>query len=282
MSTTSTTEVTARSLSGLETLTAQFARDGYAVARQFFSAGEIAEIRETFMAEAAHGPVEGLSDGHHKSLTPDDPLSWYPRMMHPHKHAELAVGPLSMRYMLDRRLHDVLASFMGEEPVAAQSMFYFKPPGARGQELHQDNFYLRVAPDTCYAAWVAVDDADEENGGMKVVPGSNEVDIACPEEADSARSFTTHYVPVPDGLEAMPVPLKAGDVLFFNGSVIHGSSANTSKDRFRRAFICHYVPEKSAELSQGYSSLRFDGTPVNIPAAVGGGPCGVTQPMAPH
>ena len=265
-----------------KSLASQFARDGFAVARGFFSPHEVAEIRETFMAQAANGPVEGLSDGHYKSLTSDDPLAWYPRMMHPHKHGELPIGPLSMRFMLDARLHDVLASCMGEEPVAAQSMFYFKPPGARGQELHQDNFYLRVAPDTCYAAWIAVDDADEENGGMMVVPGSNEVDIACPEQADADRSFTSHYVPVPMGLEAMPVTLKAGDVLFFNGSVIHGSYPNTSTSRFRRAFICHYVPEKSAELSQGYSSLRFDGTPVAIPAAVGGGPCGITQPMAPH
>ena len=83
-------------------------------------------------------------------------------------------------------------------------------------------------------------------------------------------------------MEATPINLEAGDVLFFNGSVIHGSYPNTSTDRFRRAFICHYVPEKSAELSQGYSSMRFDGTPVTIPAAIGGGPCGITQPMAPH
>jgi phytanoyl-CoA hydroxylase len=265
-----------------EALAKQFSRDGFVIARGLFSSEEIAEIRETFMTQAANGPVEGLSDGHYKSLTPDDPLSWYPRMMHPHKHAELPVGPLSMRYMLDKRLHDLLAAFMEEEPVAAQSMFYFKPPGARGQELHQDNFYLRVAPDTCYAAWVAVDDADEENGGMMVVPGSNDIDISCPEQADPTRSFTTHFVPVPKGMEATPLTLKAGDVLFFNGSVIHGSYPNTSRERFRRAFICHYVPEKSAELSSGYSSLHFDGTPVTIPAAVGGGPCGITQPMAPH
>ncbi|MBC8102774.1 MAG: phytanoyl-CoA dioxygenase family protein [Cytophagales bacterium] len=260
----------------------QFARDGYAVARGLFSPQEIAEIRETFMAQAASGPVEGLSDGNHKSLTPDDPLSWYPRMMHPHRHPELPVGPLSARYLLDDRLHRLLAEFLGEEPVAAQSMFYFKPAGARGQELHQDNFYLRVQPGTCCAAWIAVDDADEENGGMMVVPGSNDLEIACPQKADAARSFTSDYVPVPEGMEATPVTLQAGDVLFFNGSVIHGSYPNTSRDRFRRSLIFHYVPETSEALSNHYASLRFDGTPVAIPAATGGGPCGTSQPMGPH
>jgi len=71
---------------------------------------------------------------------------------------------------------------------------------------------------------------------------------------------------------------KTRDVLFFNGSVIHGSYPNTSTTRFRRAFICHYVPEKTAELSQWYRTpIRFDGTGRLIPPATGGGPCGTPQ-----
>ena len=251
-----------------------FAQDGYAVVRGLFSPSEIAEIRELFMQQAADGPVEGLSDGLYKSLTDADPLALYPRMMHPHRHPELPVGPLATRFMLDRRLYDYLHAFMGEEPVAAQSMFYFKPAGARGQELHQDNFYLRVKPGTCYAAWIAVDPADEENGGMRVVPGSNHTPVICPEKADMTRSFSDAYVPVPEGLEARLVPLEAGDVLFFDGSLIHGSYPNTSADRFRRSLIFHYVPRGSAELSAFYSSLTFDGNRIQIPAATGGGPCG--------
>lgn len=261
----------------------QFERDGFVVARQLFTPEEVAEIREAFMAQAANGPVEGLSDGHHKGLDNSDPLAFYPRMMHPHRHPELPVGPLSMRYMLDKRIQDALTVLMGEEPAAAQSMFYFKPPGARGQDLHQDNFYLRVAPGTCYAAWLAIDDADEENGGMVVVPGSNKVDIACPQKSDPTVSFTDAHVPVPEGMEPVPANLKAGDVLFFNGSVIHGSYPNTSRDRFRRAFICHYVPRASAELSQWYIPLTFDGERIDIPAATGGGPCGTPfEVKGPH
>jgi ectoine hydroxylase-related dioxygenase (phytanoyl-CoA dioxygenase family) len=268
---------------GLTDLAERFRRDGFVVVRQLFSPDEVAEIRDAFMAQAADGPVEGLSDGHHKGLDRSDPLAFYPRMMHPHNHPEMPVGPLARRYMLDRRLFDVLSALMGEEPVAAQSMFYFKPPGARGQDLHQDNFYLRVKPGTCYAAWLAVDDADAENGGMMVVPGTNDIDIACPEKSDPTVSFTDAHVPVPAGLAPEVVPLRAGDVLFFNGSVIHGSYPNISKDRFRRAFICHYVPRASAALSSWYSSLTFDGAPVAIPAATGGGPCGVPfEAKTPH
>lgn len=264
----------------------QFDCDGFVILRGVFSADEIAEIRETFMAQNADGPVEGLSEirRHQDAYDPSDPLAFYPRMMHPHRHPELPVGPLSTRVMLDSRLHDALAALFEEEPLAVQSMFYFKPPGARGQDLHQDNFYLRVKPGTCLAAWVAVDDADPENGGMVVVPGSSALDIACPEKSDSTRFFTSDHVPVPAGLHEEAVSLKAGDVLFFNGSVIHGSYPNTSSDRFRRAFICHYVPEGTAELSRWYTPLRFDTQEiVAIADASGGGPCGTPQmAMGPH
>lgn len=266
------------------TILEDFQRDGFAVVRGLFSAEEIAEIRETFMAQAAQGPIEGLSDGVYHKLPTDDPLAFYPRMMHPHRHDDKAVGPLSMRYMLHPKLYPLLQAFTEGEPIAAQSMFYFKPAGARGQELHQDNYYLRVSPGTCCAAWVAIDDADEENGGMMAVPGTQSMEIACPQRADSKISFTSDYVAPPAGLKAVPVPLKAGDVMFFNGSVVHGSYPNTSKDRFRRAFICHYLPEASLELSHYYTEpRRFDGTLVTIPGATGGGPCGTSQAITgPH
>ncbi len=265
----------------------RFDRDGFVVIRQLIGADEVKQIRDMFMEQGKNGPVPGMSETKRDEhgYASSDPLSFYPRMMHPHRHPELAVGPLAMRYMLDRRLYPILRECFGEEPVAVQSMFYFKPPGARGQALHQDNFYLRVKPGTCLAAWFAIDDADEDNGGMVVVPGSNRMEIVCPEKADSSRFFTTEHVAVPAGLEEVPINLKAGDVLFFNGSLIHGSYPNTSKDRFRRSLIFHYVPMGSVELSNWYQNpLGFDGKEISIPEATGGGPCGTmgAEISAPH
>jgi hypothetical protein len=261
----------------------QFEREGFLLMQQFFTPEDVATIRETFMAAWANGPVEAMCDTHRK-YDPKEPLARWPRVMHPHRHPESPVGPLAMRYMLDARVGDVLRDLFGEEAVAAQSMFYFKPPGARGQDLHQDNFYLRVKPGTCMAAWTAIDDADRENGGLVVVPGSHRCAIACPEQSDSQKFFTTEHVPVPQGMQETPVDLKAGDVLFFNGSLIHGSYPNESKTRFRRAFICHYVPRSSEETSHWYRPLlTFDKQEVVINDATGGGPCGTVQEIkAPH
>jgi hypothetical protein len=60
---------------------------------------------------------------------------------------------------------------------------------------------------------------------------------------------------------------------------------NTSATRFRRSLICHYVPAGSVELSHWYRTpMRFDGVPVTIPPATGGGPCGTPQEQVagPH
>jgi phytanoyl-CoA hydroxylase len=262
----------------------QYFRDGYCVAAGLIPRIEVDHIRETFMTQAKDGPVDGLSEmRHHGSEAYDinDPLRFYPRMMHPHKHPNKSVGPLARKYLLDERIGAILRELLREEPVAAQSMFYFKPPGARGQALHQDNFYLRVKPGTCVAAWIAIDDADEHNGGMVCVPGTGDMEVACPEKADPTRFFTTEHVEPPVGKTPRLIPLSAGDVLFFNGSVIHGSYPNTSTDRFRRSLILHYVPMSCVELSGGYRPLlTFDGNEVAKEAATGGGPCGTLQEAA--
>lgn len=261
---------------------ARFQRDGFIAIRGLFTPAEIAEIRDSFMQQAAAGPVPGLSDLPRGNPAPDDPLARYPRMMHPHKHADKAVGRLAMRHMLDPRLEPILATLFGEAPYAVQSMFYFKPPGARGQDLHQDNFYLRVKPGTCMAAWIAVDDADADNGGMMCVPRTAGLDIACPEPSDLSVSFTTEHVEPPPGLEPQMMDLKAGDVLFFNGSVIHGSTPNTSTDRFRRSLIFHYVPASTAEMSHWYEAMHFDGRRQDIAINQDGGPCGTLAEVGPH
>ncbi|NUS03941.1 MAG: phytanoyl-CoA dioxygenase family protein [Nonomuraea sp.] len=254
-----------------------FHDQGYVLAPALLSPEEVAELREEFMALHAGGPIPGhFSPRPQDPGTPYDILRDYPRIMHPHQ-----VNDVALRYLLDTRIAAILRDLLGEEPIAAQSMFYFKPPGARGQALHQDNFYLRVEPGTCVAAWVALDRVDRANGGLEVVPGTHLMDLFCPEEADQGVSFTREYVPPPPGLERVPVDMEPGDVLFFNGSLVHGSEPNSTSDRFRRSFICHYVGRSAERISEYYATLTMTGEPVRLEAATGGGPCGTEAP-GPH
>ncbi|GGF96263.1 phytanoyl-CoA dioxygenase family protein [Paenibacillus abyssi] len=254
-----------------------FEKEGYLIVKGLFSQEDLAEIEATF-EEISHQVIPGYFE---PELDTDssDPLGRYPRVMHPHRYNETA-----MKYMLHKPVLDVLADLYGEEALAAQSMFYYKPPGSRGQALHQDNFYLKVEPGNCIAAWTAVDEADEENGGLLVVPKTNSYDIVCPDVADANESFTTHYVKPPKEEKAIPAVMERGDVLFFNGNLIHGSYRNKTKDRFRRAFICHYANESATRIGEHYRPLfRADGTPVDMQPNPDGGPCGVEYDIAyPH
>jgi phytanoyl-CoA hydroxylase len=253
-----------------------FQEDGYLLVKDLFAPEEAKALVDNFMRMHAEGPQPGFEPTSPEEAN-GDILKLYPRMMHPHR-----IDELSQQYLLDERLESVLTGLFGEEPLAAQSMLYFKPPGAKGQALHQDNFYLRVEPGTCIAAWVALDAADQENGGLEVGPGTHDMEIFCPEEADSDVSFTRDFVPVPEGLEAVPVVMQPGDVLFFNGQLVHGSQPNTSQDRFRRSFICHYIGRSSERISNWYRHiLTMDGEEVDIEESTGGGPCG-TEDVGVH
>ena len=47
-------------------------------------------------------------------------------------------------------------------------MLYFKPPGGRGQGLHQDEQYITTDP--LIGLWIALDPSDAAVGQMVVVP----------------------------------------------------------------------------------------------------------------
>jgi phytanoyl-CoA hydroxylase len=179
-----------------------FDEQGYVVARSLFEADETVFLRDQFMRprDAASHPGDAC----------------YPRMIHMHPWDGVALG-----WLLDGRLARFLSFLLdGLEPFAVQTMLYFKSPGALGQTVHQDQYYLRVEPGTCIAAWMALDPCDEENGCLEVVPGSHEWSVLCTIGADTNESFTAITVPLPDDTELAPVRMEPGDVLFFNGSLV--------------------------------------------------------------
>ncbi len=168
--------------------------------------------------------------------------------------------------------------------MAHNRSFIFKPPSARGQALHQDNLYLQSHPETCIAAWIAIDPCDDENGGLIVIPGSHRNQILCPVKADSTISFSDDTVPLPrtdpddptNPMIKVQTVMKPGDVLFFHGDLVHGSMPNTSRDRFRRSLIFHYIPQESVEVARFNQPLigPDGGEVVEIKVAEGGGTCG--------
>jgi len=238
---------------------ASFKEHGFHIARGLIPSAEITALGAHFTDLHRQAPIPEIYQTKPGST---DPLEVHPRMMQPHRWDRVARS-----YLLDARILATLGGLIGDEPLGVQSMFYFKPPGAAGQAFHQDNFYLMASPGTCYAAWLAIDDADAGNGSLYVLPGSQGRLIAA--VASGTVDRWGNVVPQPDIGACTEVRLRAGDCLFFGGQLVHGSLRNTSTERWRRSFICHYIGRTGSRSVGAYYHPVLDGRGLLVEVAAG-------------
>lgn len=250
-------------------LKSDFDELGFCVTDGLFSESELQEIEVFFEDYKNRGGQVFDQKSNYEEI---DPAKRQVRAMHPHRYSEKARD-----WMIQPKVAEVLELLLGQPALAAQTMYYYKPPSSKGQGMHQDNFYLLASPATCIAAWTPIDDADIENGCLYIVPGSNRQNILCPEGTDRWMNYgDSHISKFPREVKPIPVPVKRGQTLFFGGNVIHGSGPNRTKDRSRRTFIGHYVSETTDKLSRFYHPvLNMQGMTVSsVASSSGGGPCG--------
>jgi phytanoyl-CoA hydroxylase len=249
----------------------EFAEFGYCIVPNLYTESELREIESFFEEYKTSGGTTFDAGSSYEEI---DITKRQVRAMHPHRYSEKAKA-----WLLNPNVAEVLAWLLGKEALAVQSMYYFKPPGAKGQGMHQDNFYLLAKPATCIGAWTAIDDADLENGCLWVVPGSNQGDLHCPDKSIAERWMNygdSHITKFPRDQKPVPVEVPRGATFFFSGNLIHGSGPNRTKDRSRRTFIGHYIDESSQQVAQFYHPVlnMRGGTVTSLDIPSGGGPCG--------
>lgn len=253
----------------------QFEEDGYCVVDGLYTEAELREIEE-FFEEYRKSPAN-VFDGSRR-YEEIDPTQSQVRAMHPHRYSGKVMG-----WFTNPKLAAVLEELFGKPPLGAQTMYYYKPPGARGQGMHQDDMYLLTTPANCMAAWTPIDDTDEENGCLRVVPGSHRLEVMCPDPSEEKMTRTESWTELSNASpekkkrvgRAVPVPLKRGQTMFFGGRLIHGSGPNKTTDRSRRVFIGHYVDESTEMTSKFYHPVvNMRGEVVSrIQVNESGGPC---------
>ena len=150
------------------------------------------------------------------------------------------------------------------EVVGLMSQMLFKKARSRyavqAWHPHQDNSY----PQAEYGAYVTTniffEDADPENGGMYVYPGSQREGLLPFEFAKSYRedggTNPGNIVEVPDKYSKVDLKVKKGDMLVLNSCVIHGSYPNESPDRSRPLFSISYI-KKGASFVPGKNANRM-------------------------
>lgn len=123
--------------------------------------------------------------------------------------------------------------------------FLFKVPGENSDlAIHQDWTIVDEEENVALNCWVPLQDIDETNGALHIVPGSH---------YDKYKSLRSPTLPFffsgnDQDVEAAAIPMyvKAGEAVILNQSVIHGSAPNHS-NQIRKA-ITAGVKSKGAQM----------------------------------
>jgi len=225
-----------------------WSRDGYVILRDLFTASEMAELA---------AETECLSQ--REDLI--DPFNLRCRYMPHHATGEPLfevfdpvndVAPVCRRFAHDPRIVDAVASIYGEPAALFKDKLIFKPPGAKGYDIHQD-IPLSWAdfPRSFLTVLIPIDPSDSANGCTQVYSGYHggflsqdpNVYMLSPGAVDDSRR--------------VDLILNPGDVAIFHGLTPHGSGPNRS-DGMRRAFFPSYnaLSDGGDQRAAHYASFR--------------------------
>jgi ectoine hydroxylase-related dioxygenase (phytanoyl-CoA dioxygenase family) len=145
------------------------------------------------------------------------------------------LSPLCGQLARDPRLINLLSAIYGEVAHLFKDKLIFKPPGAKGCDLHQDFIGWPGFPESFVTAAVAIDPCGRDNGATEVFPGYHTRGCLSPRDGD--------YHPLPPGTvddgEGVFLDLEPGDVAIFGCFVPHRSAPNNS-DGWRRLLYLSY------------------------------------------
>jgi ectoine hydroxylase-related dioxygenase (phytanoyl-CoA dioxygenase family) len=133
---------------------------------------------------------------------------------------------------------DRVASLIGPDLEVFGTKFFPKLVGGTSTHWHQDTFYFGTTASEIISCGIYLQDADEENGCLQVVPGSHTTGTI----AEHVRDPTTHgsWTEV-DTAQAVALPVPAGTVVLFSANLLHGTEDNRSP-RTRYSTAWHYCP----------------------------------------
>jgi len=206
----------------------QYKRDGFICNLPILDSAAATHIRQQFDdLEAQTGKTKsqvGLIDRHF-----DQQFIW-----------ALATHP---------KILDCIEALMGPDILLISTHFFTKyGEGDLAKSFvawHQDVTYWGLQPPFAMTAWYAVDDADQENGCMRAIPGSHLQGIQEHGKAVTAGNLLSINqevsVTLADEARAVDMPLKAGEISIHDGTVVHGSLPNRSTRR-RCGLTLRYIP----------------------------------------
>jgi ectoine hydroxylase-related dioxygenase (phytanoyl-CoA dioxygenase family) len=217
---------------------AQFDADGYVVLEPAFDRGEVAEVLgELDAIEARVEQFLRSQEGERMMIAEAGAITFS-------THAVVR-SELLRRFVCHPVFAALCADIIGPDAnLYWDQAVYKKPEKPRRFPWHQDNGYTFVEPQQYLTCWVALTDANEENGCPWVAPGLHRY------------GTLKHTYIEPLGYECfsepphrVAAPVGAGGIVVFSSLTPHLTGPNTT-DSVRKAYIVQYAPP-DARMQQG-------------------------------
>jgi len=163
---------------------------------------------------------------------------------------------------------DLVEPILGPDIVLYSSHFICKPAGdGRRVPWHEDSSYWgnRLDPMEVVTVWLAIDPSTEENGCMKIVPGTHKNGYSEYEKIEGEEAvFSTEITGNEEfDKKAVSLILKPNEASLHDGRIIHGSEANNSNIR-RCGYTMRYISAKTKLNDPGYQLFLARGRDLGI------------------
>jgi len=165
------------------------------------------------------------------------------------------------KVMTDAPMVDMVATLIGPDVKYHHCKINSKLPGSQMVvHYHQDFPYTPHTNDDVITALLLLDDVDEGNGCLMVVPGTHKGAI---DSLYESGEFTGKVNPVLEEeylKRQVPIEGKAGSVCLMHTRLLHGSETNLSKDRRRAIYLCVYSAADAIPIARNPMPSKLEGT----------------------
>ena len=140
-----------------------------------------------------------------------------------------------------RDLNQIALSIGIQNPLLIQSMYIFKQPNIGGEVVcHQDSTFLYTEPDTVIGFWIALEDANIENGCLWVASGGHKGPLRKLFSRKNDKMEMIILDETPFEKTTTRVEVLKGTLVLLHGRLPHYSKENTS-NKSRHAYTMHVV-----------------------------------------
>jgi ectoine hydroxylase-related dioxygenase (phytanoyl-CoA dioxygenase family) len=248
-------------------LAERFWRDGFVLGPQVLSEDEVAELQEETLRVIADRDVESKAQpvSCHNMTGDPDRVVW--------QIVDIFLASQPFRKLVHHPViaEDIATLSRGNVVRLWHDQIQYKPAAVGGSNhWHQDApYWPPLTPkDEQVTAWVALDDADEENGCMVMVPGSHKwgVHVRWLESLEGIEGMPSEFGGA--GIAVRSCPVKKGQVHYHHSLTWHGSGKNLS-GRPRRAIALHYMTDRTryAACEGDHPMSPFIQSPIGAPVA---------------